>query len=243
MFILPAIFIRNGRCNPHTNQTLPWQLALEYEEMGATGLHVIDIDGARMGTMVNEESISGLIARTSLPIAVGGGIRTLKDVEHLLAIGASKIVIGTKAVGNPAFVKEVIANFGPQKILVSIDTKDGFVVTNGFEKLNSMRVIDHAMEMLEYGVRNICYVDASNKLHTAYSFCEEVDELYRKTGLNIVAMGNIGSLKDLERLKEANAYGVVLEKNEFQQELNIKRAIEIFEKGDHYESQEDNWLY
>lgn len=243
MFILPAIFIRNGKCNPYTNQTLPWQLAMEYEEMGATSLHVIDIDGAETGTLMNEEGISAILTKTSLPVEVGGGIRHLKDVEHLLSLGASRIIIGTKAVGNPAFVKDVIANFGPQKILVSIDTKDGFVVTNGFGTINPVRVMEHAMEMLEYGVRNICYVDASNKLHAAYSFCEEVEELYRRTGLNIIAMGNVESLKDLERLKEANADGVVLEKNEFQQELNIKRAIEIFEKGDHYGSQEDNWLY
>ena len=243
MLIFPAIFIKNGRCNSHANQNLPWKLAVEYVNMQASCLHIIDIDGARMGNLVNEESISSIVSKISIPIEVGGGIRSLKDVEHLLDLGASRVIIGTKAVGNPAFIKDVIANFGQDKILVSIDTNDGFVVTEGFEKINSVRAIDHAIEMKSYGVQNICYVDASTKMHTTFSFCEEIDELYNKTKLNIIAKGNISSVKDLEKLKDVNAYGVVLEKNEIQRELNIKKAIDIFEKGDSYGLQEDNWIY
>ncbi|MFA9465773.1 MAG: HisA/HisF-related TIM barrel protein [Velocimicrobium sp.] len=243
MLIFPAIFIKNGRCNSHTNQNLPWKLAVEYAQMGASHLHIIDIDGARIGTFVNEESILAILSRVSIPIEVGGGIRSLKKVEHLLDMGASRVVIGTKAVGNPAFVKEVISNFGQERILFSIDTKNGFVVTEGFEKINSMRAIDYAIEMKSYGVKNICYVDASQKKHTSYSFCEEIEALYQKTKLNIIAKGNISSMKELEKLKEVNTCGVVLEENEVLREINIKKAIDIFEKGDSDGIQENNWIY
>lgn len=244
MLIVPAIFLNSRKYKSQIDRNSVKRLAEEYMQMGATHLHVIDVDGARMGTIINEESVLNILERVKIPIEVGGGIRSLKDIEHLLDLGVSRVVIGTKAVGNPAFVKDVISNFGKDRIVVSIDTKDGFVVTDGFEKMNAMRAIDHAVEMKSYGVQNICYVDASSKRHSSFSFCEEIDVLYKKTNLTIVAMGNIHSIKELERLKEVHAFGVVLEKKESKRELNIEKAIEIFEKGDtKYGLQENHWLY
>ncbi|MEG1459685.1 MAG: HisA/HisF-related TIM barrel protein, partial [Acetivibrio sp.] len=189
-------------------------------------------DGARMGHLINEQALKEILEEINIPIQVGGGIRSMQDVERLLNIGAGKAIIGTKAVGNPAFIKDVITNFGKDKIIVSIDTIDGMIVTNGWEKASSVRAIDHAMEMKKLGVINISYVDASRENHTSFNFIEEIHELYEKTGLHIITRGNRWSLKELEKLEEINVRGVVIEKDVFPGSMDIKSLIEIFNKGE-----------
>lgn len=228
MLIFPGIFIKNGRCRIQTKEESPRKLALQYAENGASYLHIIDTDGARLGHIANEESVEKILGAVNIPVQIGGGVRSLKDIEHLLEMGASRVIVGTKAVGNPTFIKDAITNFGSEKIVVSIDSKDGFIVTEGWEKVNSVRAIDHALDMKRYGVKYICYVDASQMGHTSFDFAEELNGLYRKTGLNIIAMGNMLSLKELELLKEQNAYAVVLGNREKSRDLDIKKAIELF---------------
>lgn len=232
MIIFPGIYLKNGRCNQPSGQTTPRKLAYEYQQMGASALYIVDKDGAMMGHLENEEIIKDIVEEISIPIQVGGGIRSVQDVERLLNIGVNRVIIGTKAVGNPAFVKDVINNFGENRIIVSLDTIDGMIVTNGWEKVSSSRALDHAMEMEHLGVKNITYIDASRQTHTSYNFIEEINELKQKTSINIITRGNHWTLKELEKLEEMNVLGVVLEKDIFPGALDMKKLMEIFNKGE-----------
>lgn len=230
MLIFPGIFISNGRCRTYDGEKSPRRLAVEYLENGAQYLHVVDMDGGRLGHIVNEESIAKILETVEVPVQIGGGVRTLKDIEHLLNLGAMRVLIGTKAVGNPSFIKDAILNFGSDKIVVSIDARDEFVVTEGWEKMNSVRTIDHAAMMKESGVKYLCYVDASLNNHTAFYFHEELQKIYNKTGLNVIAMGKNLSIKDLEQLKEHGAYAAVLGTDEKIRINEMKTAIELFKE-------------
>lgn len=240
MRLYPAIDIKNGQCvrlrqgqfqDVEVYSFEPVQVAVKWEKLGASFIHLVDLDGALAGRGVNDEVIKEITKTVKVPIQVGGGIRTTQDIEHKLNLGVSRVIIGTKAVESPQFVKETIANFGADKIVIGIDAKKGMVAIEGWEKVSNYNAVSLALEMKEMGVLNIVYTDISKDGMLMGPNVEHTKEMVEATGLNIIASGGVSCMKDLEALNEIHVSGAIIGKALYEKKIQLDQAVALFEKN------------
>ena len=150
MILFPAIDIRDGKCvrliQGDYNQEIiyndsPTAMAKEWEEQGAAYIHVVDLDGAKTGDSLNKEAIQAIAGSVSIPVQVGGGIRSMEIIEAHIAAGVSRVIIGTAAIQDQQFLKEAVEKYG-DKIAVSIDARNGFVATDGWTETSDVKAVD-----------------------------------------------------------------------------------------------------
>lgn len=241
MKLYPAIDIKNGQCvrlrqgqfqDVEIYSNSPVKIAKQWEQQGASYIHIVDLDGALAGHSVNEEAISEITEKVKVPIQVGGGIRTIKDIENKLNLGVSRVIIGTKAVENPAFIKEAINAFGADRIVIGIDAKNGMVAIEGWEKVSNYNAVSLGIQMRDLGVKTIVYTDISKDGMLQGPNVEHTKEMVDATGLDIIASGGISSLKDLEMVNEIKVHGAIIGKALYENRIELKNAIDLFEKGE-----------
>lgn len=239
MRLFPAIDIRGGQCvrlrqgqfhDVEVYSHSPVKIAKLWESQGASYIHIVDLDGALAGHSMNEDVIREIVQSVQIPVQSGGGIRSISDIETKLSLGVSRVIIGTKAVENPQFVKEAIACFGADKIVVGIDAKQGMVAIQGWEKVSNYKAVSLAMDMKEYGVRTIVYTDISRDGMLQGPNIEHTAELVRLTGLSVIASGGVSSMKDLEAVSEIPVAGVIIGKALYENRIDLRSAIMRFEK-------------
>ena len=239
MLLFPAIDIKNGQCvrlrqgsfqDVLVYSDIPLKIAKQWEAAGASFIHIVDLDGALVGHSVNDEVIKTIVSEVKIPVQVGGGIRTIKDIENKLNLGVERVIIGTKAVKDPGFIKEAIAKFGSKRIVIGIDAKNGMVAIEGWEKVSEYTAVALALEMKKYGVKTIVYTDISKDGMLQGPNIPHTKELADSTGLNIIASGGVSSLKDLEMLAENEIYGAIIGKALYENKVDLRKAVELFEK-------------
>lgn len=239
MLLFPAIDIKNGQCvrlrqgsfqDVLVYSDIPLKIAKQWEACQASFIHIVDLDGALVGHSVNDEVIKQIVAEVKIPVQVGGGIRTIKDIENKLNLGIERVIIGTKAVKDPAFIKEAIATFGAKRIVIGIDAKDGMVAIEGWEKVSNFQAVNLALEMKKYGVKTIVYTDISKDGMLQGPNIAHTKEMAEATGLDIIASGGVSSLKDLEMLEEIKVYGAIMGKALYENKIDLKKAVSLFEK-------------
>ena len=170
MIILPAIDIKDGNCvrlfkgDFSTVEKVAadyMETAKGFEKAGASWIHMVDLDGAKEGKPVNTKIYKDVATKTSLKVEVGGGIRNLETIEEYLAMGISRVIIGSAALKNPQLVKDAVNKFGSEKIAVGIDSKNGMVATEGWLESSDVHYIDLAKKMIEIGVKYFIVTDIS----------------------------------------------------------------------------------
>ena len=219
MRLYPTIHIKNGRCfNPAAAQadkqniftSSPVKLAKIWEDAGASFLHIVDVDGAMMGFPVHDELIHEIVETVNIPIQAGGGIRSIKDIDHMLGLGLERVVCGTEAVKNNRFVEEAIASFGSEHFVAGIDAVNG---------------------MGRCGVKTVVYTDIlSSSLHQGPSI-DNTRELVARTEVGIIYAGGISCLADLEAISSLDVDGIIIASALYSGAIDLKEAINIFEKG------------
>ncbi|NLK74560.1 MAG: 1-(5-phosphoribosyl)-5-[(5-phosphoribosylamino)methylideneamino]imidazole-4-carboxamide isomerase [Clostridiales bacterium] len=238
MRIFPAIDIKDGKCvrlsqgrfdNVLIYSDTPLNIAKLWEAQGASFIHIVDLDGALVGYSVNDEVIKTIVSEVKIPVQVGGGIRTIKDIEHKLSLGVDRVIIGTKAVNDPGFINEAIQSFGADRIVIGIDAKDGLVAIEGWETISNYNAISLALDMKKLGVKTIVYTDISKDGMLQGPNITHTNEIAKATGLNIIASGGISSLKDLELLQEIAIYGAIIGKALYENKIDLVKAIQMFE--------------
>ena len=237
MIIFPAIDLRGGKCvrliqGDFDKETVysddPQATALKWQSMGAKFLHVVDLDGARAGSPKNLDAIKKILDAVTIPIEVGGGIRTLEDAARLLSLGVRRVILGSVAVENPALVAEAVQRFG-DKVVVGIDARNGFVAVHGWEKSSSVKVGDLAKQIVAAGVKTIIYTDISKDGMLSGVNAAVFTELAKESGAQIVASGGVRSIEDIRALKAAGVSGVIVGKAIYTSSLDLKSAIELAE--------------
>ncbi len=237
MKLFPAIDIRNGQCvrlrqgqfhDAEVYSHTPVNVAKSFEAAGAAHIHIVDLDGALAGRSVNEEVIRNIVQAVSIPVEVGGGIRTVQDIENKLNLGIGRVIIGTKAVESPQFVRESIRRFGADKIVVGIDAKNGMVATDGWEKISSYNAVQLALEMKELGVKTIVYTDISRDGMLQGPNIELMRDMVMHTGLDIIASGGVSSMKDLDDLNSVPVYGVIIGKALYERRIHLGEAVKKY---------------
>lgn len=238
MQLYPAIDMKNGKCvrlrqGAFQEMTVysdaPEKVAAYWQEQRATFLHLVDLDGALAGHSVNEPVIRKIAEAASVPIQLGGGIRTRETVERMLSLGVKRVIIGTKAVERPEFLQELTREFGAEAIVAGVDAKDGMVAIQGWETVSSIQAPDLCRKMKEFGVRHIVYTDISRDGMLSGPNIEATKHLTQETGLDVIASGGVSCMEDLERLYQAGISGAIIGKALYEKRVDLAEAIRRFE--------------
>ena len=210
MQIFPAIDLRGGQVvrlyqGDYDQETVygadPRAQARAFLEAGAQCLHVVDLDGARDGTMANFDSIAAIAKQGGLYIEVGGGIRTEERVRQYLDLGVARCILGTAAVKDFAFTARMAQTYG-DRIAVGVDARDGYVAVNGWKELSREKGVDFCRRLRDAGVRTVIYTDISRDGAGRGTNLELYEELVQIAGLDVTASGGVGTLEELRRLEE-----------------------------------------
>ena len=238
MIIYPAIDIRGGRCVRLTEgrfdaETVfaddPAEMALKWAGLGAEFLHLVDLDGALAGEGKNVPVIERILQSVNIPVQLGGGIRNLETIEKLLALGVTRLILGSAAVKNPKLVEEACKKY-PGHIAVGIDAKNGEVAIEGWGKGSGVAATELAKQMAAYGVETIIYTDISRDGMLSGVNVEATAALARACGVPIIASGGVASLEDIRRVKAVESDGVqgcIIGKAIYTGAVDLKAALAL----------------
>ena len=238
MLIFPAIDIRGGKCvrllkGDFAQETVfsddPVAMARKWQQQGAQFLHLVDLDGALAGKSQNLATVRAILAVVTIPVELGGGIRTMANIDEVLALGVRRVILGSVAVHDPDLVKAACAKYG-NRVVVGIDAKDGIVAVDGWGVSGNVQVGSLAKAMAEAGVRTIIYTDIARDGTLEGVNVEATARLARESGIRIVASGGVKSVEDIRALKpyEKNGIeGVIVGKSIYMGTLDLQEAIEI----------------
>lgn len=235
MEIIPAIDIRGGKCvrlyqGDYSRETVffedPVAVASRWQVQGASRLHVVDLDGAASGELQNIKVIEGIVGAVSLPIQLGGGIRREETVERLIGMGINRVILGTVAVENLKLVERLCRKFR-EAIAVSIDVRDGYVATQGWQRETVTTALKLGRRMAEIGVGRFIYTDIKRDGTLSEPNFEAISELVSGISLPVIAAGGISSISHLEKLKELKVAGAIVGKALYTGDINLGEALKV----------------
>lgn len=204
----------------------PLEVARDFESKGAEYIHLVDLEGAKDGTTPNIETVQKIAENTNLFTEIGGGIRNIETVEKYLNSGVDRVILGTAAVKDEAFLKKALEKFG-DKIAVGIDIKDGFVAIKGWTESSGIDPYAFTEKMQNLGVKYIICTDVSKDGAMKGTNLELYRELSRNFRINITASGGVSSIKDVEELRKMDIYGAIIGKAYYVGAIDLKEAIEV----------------
>ncbi|PAV30587.1 1-(5-phosphoribosyl)-5-[(5-phosphoribosylamino)methylideneamino]imidazole-4-carboxamide isomerase [Virgibacillus profundi] len=234
MILFPAIDIRNGKCVRLTQGDYNKEkiyseststVAKQWEKKRAEYLHIVDLDGAKTGESSNKPSIKAIAEQTSIPIQVGGGIRSLAIIEEYIAAGVDRVIIGTAAINDKEFLQEAVTRYGV-KIAVSIDARDGYVATDGWTETSTVKAVDLVLELESIGVQTIIYTDILKDGMLQGPNFKELQAINEATSMNVIASGGVSSAQDVLRLKSFNLYGAIIGKALYDGTVNFEELLD-----------------
>jgi len=207
----------------------PVEVALRWQSMGATHLHLIDLDGAASGQPRNLDIITEIASAVLIPTQLGGGIRDMETIGKVLKAGVERVILGTAAVENSKLVEEACHNFG-DSIIVGIDAKNGKVAVRGWRLETDLKATDMAKSMARLGVKRFIYTDISRDGTLTEPNFTGVFEMVNTVRLPIIAAGGISSLDHLKMLKKLGAEGAIVGKALYTDSINLKQALDVFNR-------------
>ena len=204
----------------------PAAVAKQFEAAGAEYLHVVDLAGARDGNTPNLDTIRAITENTSLKVEVGGGIRSEEVIRTYLSAGVFRVILGTVAVTDPEFTKEMVSKYGEQ-IAVGVDIRDGFVAIKGWTETSSLSCREFCKSLSEIGVKTIICTDISRDGAMKGTNRELYQRLSETYDMDIVASGGVSSLDDVQALRAMDLYGAIIGKAYYTGAIDLRRAIEV----------------
>lgn len=235
MIILPAIDLLGRKAvrllkGDYNQVTVysdsPLEVAEKFKSLGATHIHMVDLDGAKYGTAPNMDIVAEVAEKTGLFIEIGGGIRSMETVKKYIDAGISRVILGTAAICDEDFLKEAVKAYG-EKIAVGADVKDGKIAVKGWLEQSDVTLDEFFLKMQDLGVKNIICTDISRDGAMRGTNLELYRELSTKYSLDITASGGVSSIEDVKRLREMNLYGAIIGKAYYTGAVDLKEAIEV----------------
>ena len=203
----------------------PIEIARDFEDKGAKFIHIVDLEGAKNGETPNFEVVKEIAQDTSLFCEIGGGIRSLDTVEKYLNAGLDRVILGTAAVNDEAFLRAAVNQYG-DKIAVGVDIKDGFVAVKGWTEKSSYSCFDFCEKMREIGVKTLICTDISRDGAMKGTNRQLYKELSEKFDMNITASGGVSTLEDIKALRGLNLYGAIIGKAYYIGAIDLEEALE-----------------
>ena len=237
MFIFPAIDLFEGKAvrlykGDYAQMTVynenPVSVAKDFAAAGATHIHVVDLEGAKSGETPNLDTVSAIAQATGLFVEVGGGIRSMEVVDRYLGAGVSRVILGTAAVKDEAFLKAALAKHG-DKIAVGVDIKDGMVAIKGWVEKSEYDAMDFCAKMEALGVKTVICTDISKDGAMKGTNHELYRTMAKRFGMQIIASGGVSSMEDVERLAALDIYGAIIGKAYYTGAIDLKTAVAVGE--------------
>ena len=200
--------------------------ALSFERAGCQWIHMVDLDGSLQKKPVNSETFITVAKETSLKVELGGGIRTMNDIDFYVNKGISRVILGSVALKNPALVKEAVKEFG-DVIAVGIDAKNGYAAAEGWMQESNVYFTDLAKQMESVGVKTIIFTDISKDGTLSGPNLSQLEEINNAVSCNITASGGVTSITDILALKDKELYGAICGKSIYQETLDLREAVEV----------------
>lgn len=233
MQILPAIDLRSGKCvnliqGIAEQETVfsdsPVEMAIRWQAEGAEYLHLVDLDGAFQGESANLQIVREIVDVLDVPVQLGGGIRSIEQIEAVLSLGVHRTILGTAALKQPELVKQACQKHA-ERIAVGIDAKDGMVATHGWLEVSQKSAVDFAVELAD--VQTIIYTDIKSDGMLKGPNVEATKDIIEATSANVIASGGVTSLSDIKALKEIGASGAIIGRALYTGDLTLSDAITI----------------
>ncbi|MCL6614493.1 MAG: 1-(5-phosphoribosyl)-5-[(5-phosphoribosylamino)methylideneamino]imidazole-4-carboxamide isomerase [Firmicutes bacterium] len=237
MKVIPAIDLMGGACvrlfqGDFGRATIygrdPVAVARSFAEAGAGLIHLVDLDGARCGRPVQREAILAVAAAVPVPVEVGGGVRTMAEIEAYLEHGVARVVLGSAAVKDPALLRAAVARYG-ERIVLGLDARGGRVAVEGWSEVSDRDALGFAKEMAAMGVRELIYTDVARDGTLSGPNLEGLSLLVRESGMRVIASGGISSLADLEAVAGTGAAGAIVGKALYDGRLDLRAAVKLLE--------------
>ena len=235
MIIFPAIDLFEGKAvrllrGDYRQMTVysdcPVEIGKDFAAQGATHIHLVDLEGARTGRMPNLETAIRIRESSGLFCEIGGGIRNMETAETCLSAGLDRVILGTAAVEDRAFLRKAVERFG-EKIAVGVDVRDGLVAVKGWTEQSSLAFLDFCRDMEAEGVRTLICTDISRDGAMKGTNREMYRMLSDTLKLQITASGGVSTLEDVAGLREMNLYGAIIGKAYYTGGIDLKKAIEV----------------
>lgn len=241
MLLIPAIDLKNGEAvrlyKGDYNQKIvysssPDEIAKSFEEMGADYLHVVDLDGAKDAKATNLKTIKKIRDSISIPMELGGGIRNMETVDlYLNEVGVNRVILGTAAINDPKFLKAALKKYGPQRIVVGVDIKDGYVSTSGWLETSEVYYIDFLKDLESIGVKIIVCTDISKDGTLTGPSFDVYQKIKENTNLDFVVSGGVKDKEDIYKVNELGYYGCIVGKAYYEGKIDLKEVISCLQKG------------
>lgn len=235
MRIIPAIDIINGQCvrleegdysRSKVYRTDPLAVAAEFEHQGVEYLHLVDLDGAKAGKLVNTAVIERICSQTGLTVDVGGGIKSSDDLKAAFEAGAAQVNIGSLAVKNPDLFTSWIEEFGGEKILLSADAKDGFVAINGWQTVTDIPLEDFIQDYLDKGITTVVCTDIAKDGMMQGPSLDLYGQLIRLfPQMKLIASGGVTTVADVEKVKSLGVDGVIIGKALYEGTIQLHEIL------------------
>ena len=235
MLIYPAIDLYEGKAvrlykGDYAQMTVynenPVAVARDFQNSGATCIHLVDLEGAKSGTTPNLETVCAIKKETGLFCEIGGGIRAMEVVSRYLDAGLDRVILGTAAVTDPAFLQAAVEKYG-EKIAVGIDIKDGFVAIKGWTEKSEKDALEFAAEMQSLGVKTLICTDISKDGAMEGANHQLYKALSERFGMQIIASGGVSSMEDVKRLAAMDLHGAIIGKAYYTGAIDLAQAIEV----------------
>lgn len=234
MYIYPAIDLYGGKAvrlfkGDYNQMTVysddPVSVARDFAAAGASHIHLVDLEGAKIGKPANLETIAKIVETTGLFAEVGGGIRDMETVDSYLSIGVSRVILGTAAVKAPDFLNAALHKYG-EKIAVGVDLKDGFVAIKGWTETSDLKAEEFFEKMQNLGVKTIICTDISRDGAMKGTNRALYRALSNKFDIDLIASGGVSSMEDVEALAEMKLHGAIIGKAYYIGAIDLKQAVE-----------------
>ena len=241
MLLIPAIDLKKGFCvrllqGESDKETVysndPAAMAVKFEETGAKRLHLVDLDGAFKGVGDNISSIRSILKNVSIPVQIGGGLRTEEDIDRMLDLGASAVIVGTMAVKSPDLLEKLLNKYTDEQIILGIDVRNRKVSIEGWNESTVIQDVEFALRWKNSGLQRVIFTDISRDGMLRGPNLAALREMAEHTGLKIVASGGISSMDDLEKLKTLEPYGVdqvISGKAIYERKIDLKNVFKCLQ--------------
>ena len=240
MIVVPSIDLKDGRCvkliqgRPGTGLKLPLDpidIAMYWIREGASLLHVVDLNGAIEGSNINRPVICEIINQATVPVQVGGGIRSVEDALYFVEAGAHRIILGTVLFEDPKLFNGIVEAVGPDKIIVALDAKSGLIVKRGWTETVGITVYE-AVEKLDPSMFwGILYTDVQREGLASGICLETLKKILNSTEKPVFYAGGISSLQDIAMLKKTRVYGAILGRALYEKHFSLREAMEVAQNG------------
>lgn len=233
MILFPAIDLKDGKCvrliqgdfqQSQIFSEHPVETALKWQQQGAEWLHLVDLDGALTGRPKNRKVVGEIVKALTIPVQLGGGIRSMAYAEDMLSLGVTRVILGTSALADVEFTKSVIQTY-PNQVAVSLDAKNGFVAVKGWTEVTDQKAVDVANQLASYGLTTIVYTDiAKDGMMSGPNF-EELAVMQQETGLDLIASGGVSTPQDVAKLSAMRLYGSIIGKALYTGSIDLGRVL------------------